>query len=189
LGKTPGKYVGNTGGADQRMTVTVADWNLERYTIEFCFRNERPFDAAPVTGYLFGRQGANVGADADRGEHLGIGGSYNRANTGKLFVFNGDDSPRGSVSGRTPLELNHWYHAVFVRDGGKVSLYLNGQTDQPEFSGELERFATTNNLFLAYRHDGLFPFAGQMRDVALFEGVLSPERIAEHYKASAARAG
>lgn len=187
-GQTPGKYLGSTASGDQRMTAALADWSLERYSVEFCFKNQRAFDAGPVTGYLFGRQGANVGADADRGEHLGLGGTYHRAHQGKLFVFNGDDSPSGMLGGKTTLEKDRWYHVVFVRDGAKVILYLNGQVEQPEFAAQWPSFATTHQLFVACRHDGMFPFAGQMRDVAIFNGVLANERIAEHYRHSVANA-
>ena len=43
--------------------------------------------------------------------------------------FNGDDSPAGLVTGRTPLELGRWYHVVLTRQGERVMLHLNGELE------------------------------------------------------------
>lgn len=187
-GRTPGEYLATSRGSDYRMRVELGGWSADRYTVELCFWNERPFEASAVTGYLYGRQGADVGGDRDRGEHLGIGGTYSGDKIGRLFVFNGDDSPRGSVAGTTRLERQRWYHVVLTRDGDEVTVYLNGKTDAPELKGTLKSFATTNWLHAACRHDGMFPLAGQVRDVAVFDGVLPAERIREHFAHSVASA-
>src|SRR5205814_772373 len=122
------------------------------------------------------------------GEHVGIAGTHSirGQNPGKLFVFNGDDSERGALVGRTVLELGRWTHVVLCRDGENISVYLNGQTERPEIAGPLAKMFTTNKLFVATRQDNMFPFRGPMRDVAIFNGVLAKERIAAHYKASVA---
>jgi hypothetical protein len=182
LGATPAKYQNSLPASDQRAEATVETLG-DHYSVEFCFLNDRPFDSAPVTGYLVSRRGADVGPDRDRGEHIGIGGAYNSANQGKLFIFNGDDSSAGSLAGRTTLELGRWYHVVFTREGENVALYLNGQTAIPEIQGKLAKMFTTNHLFLATRSDALFPLQGRLHHVAVFHGTLPPERVAAHHAA------
>lgn len=190
-GLAPGAYLGNPASGDQRLSATISDWSEKAYTVEFCFRNTLAYDQSAVTGYMFGRVGANVGSDRARGEHVGIAGTYplHGDNRGKLFVFNGDNSERGSVVGRTVLELGRWTHVALCRDGEQVTLYLNGQTDRPEIQGPLAKLFTTNQLFVAARQDALFPFQGQMHDVAIFNGLLAKERVAAHYQASVAAKG
>jgi hypothetical protein len=183
LGKTPASYLGDPASGDQRMEVTLADLSDDKYTVEFCFRNTRPHEADLVTGYLFSREGAPSGGDRDRGEHLGIGGTYAAFGDkkGKLIVFNGDDSAQGCLVGRTVLEVGKWYHVTLTREGQQVRVYVNGDTTAPEISGELAKLFTTNHLFAATRSDGLFPMQGNLRDLAIFNGVLPAERIAAHY--------
>jgi hypothetical protein len=188
-GKTPGTFLGQLAKGDRRMRATVKNWGDE-YTAEFCFQNTRAFDAAPVTGYIFSRAGADAGNDRDRGEHVGIGGTHRgQGNTqGKLFIFNGDDSKAGLLAGRTKLEVGHWYHVVLTRAGDRVRVYLNGETAKPEIAGKLTKMFTTGNLFIATRHDAMFPLQGTVQHVALYNRVLSVERIAVHYGATVGKA-
>jgi hypothetical protein len=179
LGATPAQYQSGASESEQRSEVVV-DALEPHYTVEFCCRNDRPYDASPVTGYFFSRAGAPAGADQDRGEHIGIGGTHNSLSQGKLFLFNGDDSPSGSVAGRTVLEVGRWYHVALVREGEQITLYLNGETAQPEIQGKLAPLGTTPHLFFATRSDGLFPMQGRLHHTALFNGALPPERIAAH---------
>jgi hypothetical protein len=101
-------------------------------------------------------------------------------------VFNGDDSPKGCLVGRTVLEVGKWYHVAVTRDGAQLSVYLNGDTSTAEMTGELAKLFTTNHLFAATRSDGMFPMQGNIRDVAIFNGVLPAERIAAHFAGAAA---
>jgi hypothetical protein len=184
-GRSPAAYLGDAATGDQRLQVDVAHWG-DNYTVEFCFRNSQAVDQLPVTGYLFSRAGKNVGPDRDRGEHLGIGGTYQPELqlAGKLIVFNGDDSPAGLLAGSTKLEVDRWYHVALVREGQRVHVYLNGNTSQPEISGTLAPMFTTRQLFAATRSDAMFPLQGTMRHLALFDKPLSRERLQAHFGAT-----
>ncbi|QDU31233.1 hypothetical protein ETAA8_63860 [Anatilimnocola aggregata] len=184
-GRTPAAYLGDVATGDQRVKADVRDW-ADNYTVEFCFLNSLAVDRLPVTGYMFSREGAAAGADRDRGEHLGIGGTFNPQQSlqGKLIVFNGDDSPRGLLVGKTKLEVDRWYHVALVREGEHVSVYLNGNFAQPELSGSLAKQFTTRTLYAATRSDALFALQGRLRDLAIFNKPLSRERLAAHFAAS-----
>jgi hypothetical protein len=154
----------------------------KNYSVELWFWNGLPADARAVTGYLFSR-----GADADRaarGEHLGIGGTNRTDHTGRLILSNG--TGRGeTVAGRTQPALRAWHHVVFVREGARVRVHLDGQPE-PEITGA---FALTvpageTSLFIGGRNDGMFNFEGKLDEVSVYPRALSAREIAAHHKAS-----
>ena len=78
----------------------------------------------PVTAYLFSR-GDPSDKDAN-GDHLGIGGTHR--GTGRLIFFNGNTQQELLV-GQTELKLKHWHHVVLVREGTRVTVYLDGNPE------------------------------------------------------------
>ncbi|HPD15129.1 MAG TPA: LamG domain-containing protein [Planctomycetota bacterium] len=148
------------------------------YTVEFWFWNGLPTDAREVTGYLFSR-----GSDGDkeaRGDHLGIGGKKDAQ--GKLIFFNGNIAQE-LLTGSTDIALRTWHHVALVRDGRKVTVYLDGKQ---EISGEAA--VTTpdgcETIFLGGRNDNIANFAGKLDEVAVFPRALSAEEIAKHFAAA-----
>lgn len=152
------------------------------YTVEMWLFNGLPSDARPVTGYFFSR-GAD-GAENAAGDHLGIGGTDNAAATGKLIFFNGNDADQ-LLTGTANVPLRTWNHVVLVRNGKKVTVYLNGNA-RPEISGEAEigYAAGTGQLFVGGRNDGFANFEGKIDEVSVYNRALTSDEVARHYKAS-----
>ncbi|HMO65215.1 MAG TPA: hypothetical protein PKE47_08345, partial [Verrucomicrobiota bacterium] len=155
----------------------------DHYSVSFWLWNGLPADARAVTGYLFSR-----GPDADpdaRGGHPGIGGTHRADLAGRLFLFNGN-ARNEVLAGRTPLALKTWHHAVFVREGPRVRVHLDGRKT-PEIEG---RFTPTlppgeTGVFFGGRNDGLFGLEGRLDEVAVFPRALDAGEIAGQYAASA----
>jgi len=151
-----------------------------RFTLELWLWNGLPPEARDVAGYFFSR-----GADGDtaaRGEHLGIGGTHRTDATGRLILFNGNE--RGELLvGRTPLTLRTWHHVVFVREGTKATVYLDGKPDlEGELASTLPPGETT--VFLGGRCDNFANLEGRLDEVALYTRALSGEEAASHFQAS-----
>ncbi|HEV3146854.1 MAG TPA: LamG-like jellyroll fold domain-containing protein [Gemmataceae bacterium] len=147
------------------------------YTAEFFFWNGFPSNVRPVTGYMFSR-----GSDGDKqaaGDHLGIGGTAGPA--GKLIFFNGNDKNQ-TLAGKTDLKLKEWYHVALVRDGKKVTVYLNGKE---EIAGEAENTVPEKSLiFFGGRCDKFAGFEGKIDEAAIFNRALPAEEIAKHFAAA-----
>ena len=154
----------------------------ENYSVELWLWNGLPSEARAVTGYVFSR-----GPDRDkaaRGEHLGIGGTFRGDLVGKLILFNGNERDQVLV-GRTVLAMRAWHHVVFVREGEKVRVHLDGRAE-PEIAGD---FAHTvpdgeHTIFLGGRNDNLFGLEGRLDEVALYDRALASSEITAHYQAS-----
>ncbi|MEO7299285.1 MAG: PVC-type heme-binding CxxCH protein, partial [Verrucomicrobiota bacterium] len=154
----------------------------ETYSVELWFWNGLTNNARPVTGYLFSR-----GADGDKsaaGDHLGIGGTNQNELTGKLIFFNGNE--RNTIlAGHTEISWREWHHVVLVREGKRVTIYLDGNTT-PEISGDADiTFAPEEkSFFLGGRCDNFANLEGKLDEVAVYDHALKPEEISAHYKAS-----
>lgn len=138
--------------------------DAESYSISFWFRNTLANDARPITTYLFSR--AKLGDKALPGDHLGIGGKHEKAVTGKLFVFNGNEKKK-SVKGSTVIPPNSWNHIVLIRRGEMVEVYLNGQL---ELESELEAtFGKSRQFSLARRSDKFAPLQGNVGEFSAYD--------------------
>jgi putative membrane-bound dehydrogenase-like protein len=147
---------------------------------ELWFWNGLPDDIRPVTGYLFSR-----GIDADktaRGEHLGIGGTHPDVPPGRLFFFTGNESNL-VLPGKTRLSFRDWHHVVLVREGEKVTVYLDGKKEI-EGTAPATIEAKEGELFFGGRSDRLFGLEGKLDEVALYPVALTAEQVAAHFKAS-----
>ena len=183
---TPSAFSGPTAinravhlaGGRVRATAALGD----SYSAEFWIWNALPADTRAVTGYLFSR-----GPDADpaaRGEHLGLGGTYRADLTGRLFLFNGNEQ-NDIVAGRTRLAPKAWHHIVYVRDGDRVRVHLDGHP-VPEIDAAFAHTvpAGDTSVFFGGRNDNLFGLEGKLDEAAVYPRALSPEEIAAHYRAS-----
>jgi len=157
--------------------------NHDAYTISFWFRNDLENNSRAVTGYMFSR--GQLGAKGAPGDQIGIGGNYRgNPHAGKLFFFNGN---KGGVSmpGRTIIPPRTWNHLVFVRDGKRVQLYLNGGP-KPEFDGEAT--VTTGgaqSILIGGRNDFFsMTLTGNMTQFALFPRALSSDEAMQLHSAS-----
>ncbi len=100
----------------------------DRYSVSLWFWNGMPAEGREIAGWMFSR-GHDHGL-GPHGDHLGIGGTA--AAPGKLIFQHGDEREGAKpLAGRTEIARWTWNHAMFVRDGQMVRVYLNG-TAQPE---------------------------------------------------------
>lgn len=172
------------GFADCRDSRMSGTWKADasRFSMSLWFVNRTPNDAQAVTGYL-----ASRGKEGDRdapGDHLGIGGSYRGAWTGKLIAFNGNARDE-VLAGQTTITPGQWHHVVWVRDGQRVRVYLDGR-DAPEIDGPLPLTDADNRqMFLAGRSDNFAPLDGQLANVALFDRVLTAAEAKSLYTSAA----
>ena len=156
--------------------------NVDAYTVSFWFRNDLENNARAVTAYLFSR--GPKGANGAPGDQVGIGGNYkNNPHAGKLFVFNGNGGV--SIKGKTIVPPNTWNHLVFVRDGKRATLYLNGNAES-ELKTEMP--VTTRgarDIFIGGRNDYFsLTLEGNMAEFALFPRALDPAEILQLHTAS-----
>ncbi len=158
-----------------------ADKLADAFSVSLWFRNETPNDAAPVTAYLFSR-----GPDGDKmapGDHLGIGGTYRADFTGRLIVFNGNAQDQVLV-GSTVIPPGTWNHVVYIRDGKRVRVYLDG-LEKALIDGDMEVTSPgVASFFLGARSDNFAPLRGQLAHFALFDRALSAEEAKKLHTAS-----
>jgi len=150
------------------------------YSVELWFWNGFPANARAVTGYVFSR-----GRDGDRacpGDHLGIGGKTSEP--GKLFFFNGN-AANEAASGSATVSFKAWNHVVFVRDGAKVALYLNGSRTA-EIATEVTPTCPKgcNDVFVGGRCDNVCNFEGKISEAAIYGRVLTADEVAAHFAAA-----
>jgi len=148
-----------------------------QYTVEMWFYNCLPVDVRPVTGYLFSR--GPDGAEDAPGDHLGLGGTHLAA--GKLIFYNGD-TPNELLSGKSTIRSKAWSHVALVRDGERVTVYLNGNMT-PEICGKaaIGSPSTINRVFIGGRNDGFASFEGKIDEVAIYGRALLAAEIAKHH--------
>ena len=154
----------------------------ETYSVELWFWNGMPSNVRPVTGYLFSR-GRDKAAEAT-GVHLGIGGTHVGRARGKLFFFNGPAAEE-MLGGKTEIKRHTWYHVVLVRQGRKVTVYLNGGKT-PEIAGEAKVVPgeQVKQIFVGGRNDNFANFEGKIDEVAVYGRALSADEVAAHYAAA-----
>ncbi|MCP4855423.1 MAG: c-type cytochrome [Fuerstiella sp.] len=153
------------------------------YSIELWARNELPNNSRPVTCYLFSR--GITGAEGAPGDNLGIGGTH--VNSGRLFVFNGNQGDQ-SVVGMTRIEPGSWSHVVMVRQNQKITVYLNGDP-KPEIEGDLPITWPTEcaDMVLGGRNDNFANLQGMLEEVAVYDRVLTPDEVQAHFAAAAVK--
>jgi len=166
--------------AGKRMKATVHDLG-DQYAVELWVKNQIPNDQRVITGYVFSR--GKDSAPRAAGDHLGISGKYKQNKEGRLFFYNGDQRQQ-SLFGNTVIQPGTWNHVVFMRDGQKILVYLNGNPT-PEISGEAQPGYETgiSEVIIAGRNDNFSNFQGQLGAVALFNRVLTPQEVQKHFQA------
>jgi len=140
-----------------------------RYSVELWFWNALPPEARSVTGHLLCRGG----------ERLGLGGTA--GTPGRLFLSAGD----ARWEGPTTLPLREWNHVVLVRDGSRVSVYLNGRE-----TPEIEATAPPSRgpeVILGGCEDGADSFEGKMDEIAVYARPLSTREVKRRFGAMAPR--
>lgn len=147
------------------------------YTVEMWFYNCMPNDARAVTGYLFGR-----GAQGDR---LAIGGTDK--SPGCLVFESGGANI--SATGKRVIPLRNWvakeswHHVALVREGNKVTVYLNGTTE-PELQVEAPANGLDENFWIGGATNADAGFEGRLDNVAIYSRALTGAEIKAHFNAA-----
>ncbi len=153
----------------------------ETYTIELWFWNGFPNELRPITGFIVSR--AFNGEKDAFGDHLGIGG--NRAARGRLF-FSTSGTASTTLTGKTEISPKTWHHLALVREGSRITTYLDGNTE-PEITGGLAAdLIRKPTWFIGGRSDGTASFEGKISEVAFFARPLPAAEIASHFRAARA---
>ena len=152
------------------------------HSVEFWFWNGLPLDARPVAGVL-----ASVG-DGDDADSIALGGGGGSSNSaGRLVRTRGKSG--SSIHGKTQIPLKTWTHLALVRDGERLTVHLNGNPT-PEFAvGGIPIVDDGKALSVVVGNGGDLKssFEGKIDEVAVYDRALSPEEIAEHYRAAMAQ--
>ena len=89
--------------------------------------------------------------------------------------MNGYDETK-TVAGTTAAERWTWNHAVLVRDGQQVTVYLNGELEiETTLDGNVS--LTSDQVFIGGRTDSQSNWEGRLDEVAVFDRVLTPAEI------------
>jgi len=145
----------------------------ENYSVEMWFSCLLPFDARPVTGYLFAR-----GSDQQPQEGLCMAGKDGPA--GRL-VFRGPGNTR--LEGKTQLGLKTWHHVVLVRSGPEVCVYLDGN-QVPEIKGRAATARSPATRLWIGGGDPAASWEGRLDEAAVYGRALNPEEIHDHFFAA-----
>ena len=102
----------------------------------------------------------------------------------ELIFFNGD-ARKELLAGKTEIPLAAWNHVLLIRDGMRVTAYLNFAKD-PELAGELSPGFEpgTGRLFFGGRSDNFADFEGKLDEAAIYDRVLKADEIARHHVAA-----
>ena len=153
----------------------------DSYSVAFWFKNDIGISSRPITAYLFSR--AAKGNRELPGDHLGIGGNYDKAKTGNLFVFNGNKR-KESFAGTAELAKGTWNHVVLIRSGNRIKLFANGW-DKPEIDTELTpTFGESPDFCFANRSDKFAPLEGNIGELAVFDRALTDSEALTLFTAS-----
>lgn len=165
----------DANASDNLNIPALASLNDSAYTFEAWVYNTGFSGSNAIKGYIGGRgSGAGNAYDA-----VGIMGTFQPANTGKLFLFNAQTV----VTGTTVLAEDTWYHIAYTRSGTNIELYVNGVSEATA-TNYANTYGTDDTIRAGIRPDGVFAFEGRIDELAVYNGALSDAQIDAHYDAA-----
>jgi hypothetical protein len=138
------------------------------YSVSLWFWNGMPDGARDVAGWMFSR---------DRDFSLGpFGDSLGLSGEGKLILRHGSGK---TTAGRTSVKRWTWTHAVLVRKGNRLSVFLNGGS-KPEIELKVDGRipAGLDTVFTGGRSDRVDNWEGRLDEVAIYDRALTAAEIA-----------
>lgn len=134
------------------------------YTVSLWFWNGMPDGARDIAGWMFSRDRDH--AISPDGDHLGLNGAN------QLVFKHGPGDPK---QGASSVKRWTWNHALLVREGDRVRVYLNG-ADKPEIDLQAPgKFpAAFNQVFVGGRSDNSNNWEGRLDEVAIYPRALTP---------------
>jgi hypothetical protein len=122
---------------------------------------------------------AKLDTDNKKGIGLGIMGTYDPANKGKVIINNGSFS----IYSATPLSVNKWYHLVATNDGKTTRIYINGVLST---SGAQSIVNDPNhNLWVGNRPDvPTRTFNGLIACARVYNRALTAEEVKQHFNST-----
>src|SRR5690606_10392372 len=85
------------------------------------------------------------------------------------------------LPGRTRLSFRDWHHVVLVREGEKVTVYLDGKQEL-EGAAPATIAAEEGELLFGGRSDRLFGLEGKLDEAARYPVALSADQVATHFQ-------
>ena len=158
---TPGQVNRAAHFCGGRMQTRVANVGI-RYSVSIRFWNGMPIDSRPVLGWMFGR-GQNYSAKAT-GDSLGLNAK------GQIIFANGQET----LTGKAGAERWKWHHALLVRDGENVQVYLDGKL---EINGKAKVPAPVETFFIGGNNSKQSSWEGRLDEAAVFDRALSEKEI------------
>ena len=158
---TPGQINRAAHFCGGRMQTRVAGLSTS-YSVSIRFWNGMPIDSRPVLGWMFGR-GQNYSAKAT-GDSLGLNAK------GQLIFGNGQET----LTGKASTERWKWHHALLVRDGENVQVYLDGKL---EISSKAKVQAPVETFFIGGNNSKQSSWEGRLDEAAIFNRPLSATEV------------
>ncbi len=87
----------------------------------------------------------------------------------------------GFLPGIATVPINNWYHVVYVRTGGNITLYVNGVASGSQANAQ--SMSSGAEITVGDNKGGSW-FAGSVDEVAYYPSALSAARVAAHYAAA-----
>ena len=161
----------------------------ETLSIELWFRSTQPFDEKfwPGSATLISTATSGPGSQ----DWLINAASQNNKNEGRLLAETG---PKGKQSDLymtsregDPLNDGHWHHVVLTRhESGDAELFIDGLL---HFQGNDGGGSVANDRAINIGGENVHPggrfLDGDIDEVAIYDKILTPERISAHYEAIA----
>ena len=158
---TPGQINRAAHFCGGRMQTRVAGLGTT-YSVSIRFWNGMPIDSRPVLGWMFGR-GQNYSAKAT-GDSLGLNAK------GQLIFGNGQET----LTGKASAERWKWHHALLVREGENVQVYLDGKL---EISSKAKVPAPVETFFIGGNNSKQSSWEGRLDEAAIFNRPLSATEV------------
>jgi len=137
------------------------------------------------SGATSGRNGSLVGGRSF--SEGGVSSNYQTiflsAGTYLAFYQSNSSTPKTFIYSSSPMNSSDWFHAVIVRDGANLNLYLNGADTSTSYT-DLDATAKTYIRNIATNGEnqtGAQTLTGRISNVSLYNSALSAEQVATLY--------